>query len=137
MDGFNCAPVNAVSTYPADNTLTSCASKLSDEQLARFDTNGDGVIDATEMAAMFTEIKNHAAFEKLTKPTIQPSSYVKAELKSGNFKLKKVSIHPGGVRITNKTGSGNNLRRPASGFDTSKLTPEQFARFDTNGEYRR
>ena len=57
-------------------------SKLTPEQFAKYDTNGDGVIDASEMMALQEDIK--AGNFKLKKVTKGPSSYaygdVKAEL---------------------------------------------------------
>merc|ERR1712166_1681700 len=66
-------------------------SKLTPEQFAKYDTNGDGVIDASEMMALQEDIK--AGNFKLKKATKGPSSYaygdVKNELKSGEKALKK------------------------------------------------
>jgi len=97
------AAVAALYDEPAEPAPGSFdASKLTPEQFAKYDTNGDGVIDATEMMALQQDIKTGNF--NLKKATTGPSSYaygdVKTELKSGGISLKKaekpVSSYPYG-----------------------------------------
>lgn len=88
-------PAENVTAAPEDDqplpNLVPC--NLDAEQFARYDTNADGILDASEMQVLSEDIKRGNF--KLKKVAKQPSAYaygdVKAELKAGNFKLKKAS----------------------------------------------